>query len=226
MHQEKLWHYIQTEEPSRFQGSGPRLEYLVSRTPAVGRVLDIGIGGGQFEMAAIRAGRDIHALDQSEAVVERISRELGLGNKAKVGGVQAIPFEDEFFSCVVMSEVIEHLEDSILDRGLREVRRVLRRGGLFVGTVPARERLEDSAVYCPTCETTFHRWGHVRSFTVDTLRATLQPHFLVKDVREKLFVSWQTLNWRGKVAGAMQKVAARAGLQLSNANIVFVAERA
>lgn len=225
MQQDKLWDHIQTREASSFEGSAARLSFLVSKTPAVGNVLDIGVGGGQFEMAALSVGRDVYAVDPSEGTIRRISEELGLGDKARVGTVDAVPFPDEFFSCAVMSEVLEHLDDDVLERGLREVRRVLKKGGLFIGTVPAREVLADSSVYCPTCNSTFHRWGHVRAFSIESLKATLSPHFRVREVQEKLFLNWQQLNWRGKLVGSVQAVRALLGDTPRNANIVFVAEK-
>jgi SAM-dependent methyltransferase len=225
MDQDRLWDHFQTKETSRFDGSVPRLAFLVAQTPVTGRLLDIGIGAGQFERAALDAGRDVHAVDASEGTIRRISTDFGLGEKARIGSVQAIPFPDEFFGCVVMSEVLEHLDDTILEQGLREVRRVLKKGGLFIGTVPAREPLEESMVYCPNCDTTFHRWGHTRAFSLETMRQTLAPHFLVRDVHERLFVNWQQLNWRGKLMGGVQAATARLGGRARNASIVFRAER-
>lgn len=224
--QDRLWDHFQTKETSKFDGSTPRLSFLVAHTPANGKVLDIGIGAGQFERAARAAGRDVYAVDSSEGTIQRISKELGLGDKARVGAVQAIPFPDEFFDCAVMSEVLEHLDDTILEQGLREVRRVLKKGGVFLGTVPAREPLEESMVYCPNCDTTFHRWGHTRAFSLETMRQTLAPHFTVRDVHERLFINWQQLNWRGKLVGGVQAASARLGVPTRNASIVFRAERA
>lgn len=225
MDQERLWDHFQTKDISSFAGSSTRLAFLVAQTPVSGKVLDIGIGAGQFERAALDAGRDVYAVDSSEGAIRRISAEFGLGEKARVGSVQSIPFPDDFFGCVVMSEVLEHLDDNILERGLREVRRVLKKGGAFIGTVPAREPIEESMVYCPNCDTTFHRWGHTRTFSLETMRQTLAPHFFIRDVHERLFVNWQQLNWRGKLVGGVQAACARLGVRTRNASIVFRAER-
>ncbi|MEO8901662.1 MAG: class I SAM-dependent methyltransferase [Polyangiaceae bacterium] len=225
MEQEKLWDHIQTKDASKFEGSTARLSFLVSKTPRFGKVVDIGVGGGQFEVAALAAGRDVYAVDASDGTIRRISVELGLGDKARVGVVEAIPFADDFFDCAVMSEVLEHLDDEVLESGLREVRRVLKKGGLFVGTVPAREVLAESMVYCPTCNSTFHRWGHVRTFSVESMQATLSTHFRVREVREKLFLNWEQLNWRGKVVGGLQVARTLLGDVPRSGNIVFVAAK-
>jgi SAM-dependent methyltransferase len=47
---------------------------------------------------------------------------------------QPLPFEDASFEVVVAGEIVEHLRDP--DLFAREVQRVLRPGGRFVGSVP------------------------------------------------------------------------------------------
>ena len=45
---------------------------------------------------------------------------------------------------------------------LREVYRVFRKGGRFMGTVPNDEVLSESIIICPGCGNRFHRWGHLQ----------------------------------------------------------------
>jgi SAM-dependent methyltransferase len=70
-----------------------------------------------------------------------------------------------------MLEVLEHLLPGHAEAGLREIRRVLRPGGLLLVSTPHAERLEDHRVVCPNCGALFHSVQHVRSFTAGTLRA-------------------------------------------------------
>ena len=53
-----------------------------------------------------------------------------------LGDVEAMPFEDETFATVVCTEVIEHVPHPA--RALAEIMRVLRLGGVLIGSVPAR----------------------------------------------------------------------------------------
>ena len=53
-----------------------------------------------------------------------------------LGDVEAMPFEDETFATVVCTEVIEHVPHPA--RALAEIMRVLRPGGVLIGSVPAR----------------------------------------------------------------------------------------
>ncbi len=94
---------------------------------------------------------------------------------------------------VVMSEVLEHLEDDVLSATLAEVRRVLVECGIFIGTVPANENLRLNAVVCPCCNETFHRWGHVRTFSEASLRAALETTLRVARIDNHFFTPWDDL---------------------------------
>ncbi len=205
MDQYKIWDYFQNEGVDSFAQSQGRLEFLTRRLQPETRVLNIGVGNGALERMAARKGIDIWSLDPSDRAIERLRKELGLGEKAQVGFCQAMPFPDGLFDVVVMSEVLEHLDDEVFEATLTEVRRVLRPGGRFIGTVPARERLEDSIVVCPQCGHKFHRWGHQQSFTIYTLTAALKQHFLVDSVYEIFFIDWESVGWWRKLLGLIKK---------------------
>ena len=99
-----------------------------------------------------------------------------------------------------MSEVLEHLDDSERGEGLAEIRRVLKRGGFIVGTVPYRETLEQNVTICPHCAEVFHRWGHKKAFELADIRKELSPHFHIErvDVRTA-FVSLSRRSMLGSV---------------------------
>lgn len=50
------------------------------------------------------------------------------------GNIYALPFPDNYFDGVILSEILEHIEDDV--RGLKEVWRVLKPGGVVAITVP------------------------------------------------------------------------------------------
>ncbi len=83
----------------------------------------------------------------------------------KEGDISNMNFKSESFDTVFCLEVLEHLDDKTLNKGLREVNRILKKGGgYFIITTPYKEALEENIVLCPKCETWFHKIGHVRSF--------------------------------------------------------------
>ena len=41
---------------------------------------------------------------------------------------------------------------------------------MLIGTVPNNENLRRHYCICPKCGAMFHRWQHMRSFNIDTLK--------------------------------------------------------
>jgi ubiquinone/menaquinone biosynthesis C-methylase UbiE len=100
-------------------------------------VLGIGCGWGDFAARVGGAtGASVTAIDLSPRMVE-LAR--GRGVRAAVADAQALPFSDGAFDCVVALWMLYHLED--IDRGLREVVRVLRPGGHLAAVTDSFEHL-------------------------------------------------------------------------------------
>jgi ubiquinone/menaquinone biosynthesis C-methylase UbiE len=228
MKQEKIWDYYQGQGIHVFDGNAARLKFLMHQLPPSGqRVLNIGVGNGCLEkMIRARSKHDIHSLDPSAVAIERLQTEIGMdGDHAKVGYSQAIPFPDSTFDAVIMSEVVEHLEDSVIAETLREISRVLRPRGHYIGTVPADEKLEDSQVVCPKCGELFHRVGHVQSFSRERLSNLLQRNFQNVVVKHVYLTDWHTLNWKGRLKWLAKKGLLRAGVRGASGNLYFEAVR-
>jgi SAM-dependent methyltransferase len=117
-------------------------------------VLEVGCGEG--ELAARmqdELGVEVVALDQSARMVE-LSRERGVD--AVVGDVQELPFEDGSFDVAVAAWMLFHVPD--LDRGLRELARVLRPGGRLVAVTNYADHLHElfALAGAQRFELTFH----------------------------------------------------------------------
>lgn len=224
--QDRIWEHFQNEGAEAFQQCGGRLGFLARQIPVGSRVLDIGVGSGVFESIAIQRGLDVYGLDPSERSIEMLQTRLGLGEKAKVGYSQAIPFEDNSFDYIVVSEVLEHLTDEILAATMDEVQRVLVPGGRLLGSVPSREVLKGAQVICPCCATPFHRWGHMQSFTPQRMREMLSGNLIVERIGERPFVSFAHLNWKGKIASSLLLIANWLGVRSSEDHLWFVARKA
>ena len=101
------------------------------------RVLDLGCRSGALSR---------HFLDGNEVVgldVDRVAlaKAAELGIEPVVANVEEpLPFEDESFDAVVAGELLEHLR--FPDAVVSEARRVLRPGGVIVGSVPNAFRLQ------------------------------------------------------------------------------------
>jgi SAM-dependent methyltransferase len=174
------------------------------------------VGDGAFERFASKRGYEIHSLDPNGNTLARI-RDLTSG---VAGDIRNLPFAGEVFDAVICSEVFEHLADEALHAGLSEIIRVLKRGGLLVGTVPADERLAESEVVCPCCGAVFHRWGHVQSFSRARLQELLLPQGMTT-VERRLFVHWPSLNAKGKIAALLKKSIGLLGSEGTGYNYYF-----
>jgi SAM-dependent methyltransferase len=122
------------------EGDDPR-EFVVGAVAAANPQLVLEVGGGEGELAdRIRRdlGAEIVAIDQSEAMVE-IQRSRGID--ARVGDVQDLPFEEAEFDVAVAAWMLYHVPD--IDRGLAELARVLRPGGILVAVTNALDHLQE-----------------------------------------------------------------------------------
>src|SRR5882672_3865730 len=225
MEQSRIWDYFHNEGADSFRGARPRLLYLAGLVAPGADVLDIGVGDGTFERIASARGLRIHVIDPDAKAIERARNELGLGDRAKIGTGTALPWPDGSFDAVVVSEVLEHLDDATLRGTLVEANRVLRPHGRLIGTVPADERLDEQRVVCPDCGRRFHRWGHEQSFSPQRLQSLLVEVLDGAEVRRRWFVAWDLLNWRGRLQAAARKSLAVAGVWGSGHNLVFSAQK-
>ena len=98
----------------------------------------------------------------------------------QVGDLYYLPFAAECFDAVVLSEVVEHLED--IDAALAEARRVLRPRGRLVVSVPYRETIVEHL--CIHCNRLTPANAHLHRFDEEALAAYLQSQgFEIHTVR-------------------------------------------
>jgi 2-polyprenyl-3-methyl-5-hydroxy-6-metoxy-1,4-benzoquinol methylase len=106
------------------------------------RVLDLGCRYGALTRAYAR-GNEVIGVDVDR---EALAEAAKLGIETQWADVdEPLPFDDASFDVVVAAEVLEHLSEP---RWLvREVARVLRPNGTFVGSVPNAFRLKNRLRY-------------------------------------------------------------------------------
>jgi ubiquinone/menaquinone biosynthesis C-methylase UbiE len=93
------------------------------------RALDVGCGpGGLAAVLVERLGpANVAAVDPSEPFVEACRARLP-EIEARVAGAEALPFADDTFDTVLSQLVVNFIDDP--ERGVREMARVTRRGGI------------------------------------------------------------------------------------------------
>jgi len=112
-------------------------------------LLDMGCGAGRHAFESYRRGARVVAFDYSAAELKDVGGLFAAMTDAGEGGTTAgslactangdaldLPFPNNTFDRVIVSEVLEHIWDD--ERALREIARVLRPGGRVAATVPTR----------------------------------------------------------------------------------------
>ena len=122
------------------EGDDPRqfaFEAVAAAQPL--RVLEVGGGEGEFAVRIKNElGVEVVGIDQSEAMV---AEQRARGIDARVGDVQQLPFADGEFDVAVAAWMLYHVPD--LDRGLAELERVLKPGGMLVAVTNAVDHLRE-----------------------------------------------------------------------------------
>lgn len=123
---------------SRFSKGGyyrsPRPELAAHVPRRAQRILDVGCGGGEFGLALKRRGaREVVGIEIVERAYEFARHVL---DRAILGNLEQIelPFDDEYFDCIVCGDVLEHLVDPTA--ALQKLARVLARDGVIVMSIP------------------------------------------------------------------------------------------
>lgn len=228
MDQTKIWDHFQNNDEigDAFTNALPRYEFLAKQIKSGMTILNIGVGRGGLESILVKKGVVVNCLDPSEETIDRLRKQYDLGVRAQVGFSQNMPFKDSEFDVVIMSEVLEHLTDDVLHSTFGEVRRVLKPNGFFIGTVPANERLIDNQVVCPHCGESFHRWGHVQSFSLSLLSGALSSNnFTVQRIETRAFPSWHRGGLKNLIKSSLRYLLGRAGVPIASPSLFFKARR-
>jgi SAM-dependent methyltransferase len=131
----KRWGSSRIEpRPSYVQGLKLRL-LLDAMRDLEGDVVDVGCGAGNVARAIAESRPElrVHGVDISAGALE-LARRAAPEVDFQTAPAERLPFRDGSMSAVVMLDVLEHLEDPAA--ALREIRRVLRPGGLLHIVLP------------------------------------------------------------------------------------------
>lgn len=99
-------------------------------------ILDVGCGDGFYIYLLSQLGDfDLTGIDSDKGAIINAKKQVGKRNVSYFAGdIYKMPFKNETFTKIVLSEVLEHLPDD--KRGLLEIKRVLKKNGVICVTVP------------------------------------------------------------------------------------------
>jgi len=103
-------------------------------------VLDVGCFDGYTTYCLKQAGFNPTGIDCSPKAIEEADKNVP-NVPFTVGFAEELPFQDELFDAVIMSQVIEHLKEPVV--ALKEAMRVLKPNGLLLVTTPIGKNLLD-----------------------------------------------------------------------------------
>ena len=100
-------------------------------------VLDLGCGVGRHAVFLAGAGFAVSAMDAAAAGLDYArdwAQRENLALDLSLGRMTALPYADAGFDAIIAWNVIYHGEPTVIEAALDEIRRVLRPGGLYLGT--------------------------------------------------------------------------------------------
>lgn len=102
------------------------------------KILDIGCGSGGFLEGLIKRGFVGYGIELPSKAAERASKISGLN--LKIGQLSKADFNEDFFDCVCMWHVIEHLGDP--KKTMEIIRRILKPAGYMMLSLPNIDSLQ------------------------------------------------------------------------------------
>ncbi len=110
---------------------------LIPASCRTGRILDIGCGSFPFFLTSIDF-TEKYGLDKTATEGNRELGRRGISFfKFDIETGETLPFDDEYFDVVTMLAVFEHIEPLRLKGLLADIRRVLKKQGVYIMTTPA-----------------------------------------------------------------------------------------
>lgn len=156
------------------------------------KAIDIGAGQGRHSFEMLRLGADVIAFDQNveeltdvqtmmDAMVAEGHVPQGGRGSTQAGDALNLPYPDNFFDVVLISEVLEHVPAD--NRAISELVRVLKPGGKAGVTVPAW--LPEKICWMLSDEYHANEGGHIRIYEADELTSKLTNAGLVVDGQDR-----------------------------------------
>ena len=163
-----------------------RYRFACQRLKPGSRVLDVACGTGYGTAMLRDHGCDVVAGDLDPVEIASVRQSLGY-DRIVCLDVRHIPFVDGSFDAVVSFETIEHIVEG--RQFLEEIRRVLRPGGVFIGSTP-------------NISYTAHPWYHVKEYEPE------EYYSLVRDIFGNIECRGQYFRWRDRLLDIVNRSAA------------------
>jgi len=136
------------------------IRWKAGLTPGA-HILDLGSGVGRHALALARDGFAVTALDaapEGNAALRANAQAAGLAVETVEARMTSLPFADGTFDHVLSWNVIYHGDEDIVRSSIREITRVLKPGGTFLGTMLSARRVPVELAKAPGREVSRNTW--------------------------------------------------------------------
>ncbi len=134
--------WAMVDAPSKWARPEPEVMAHAENLAPRARILDLGAGIGRHALAMARMGFAVSALDAAPASLAAIrAASKGLQIDLHQATMTTLPFADASFDHVLSWNVIYHGDETIVAQSIAEIRRVVKPGGTFMGTMLSARRL-------------------------------------------------------------------------------------
>lgn len=119
--------------------------YLYDVKKDAKKILDVGCGNGNHVVFFAEQGFEVYGIDISKEAIEIGNAWLakkGLKADLRVGDIEKIPFEDEYFDVVISHGVLDHIPFSKAKKAMEEIKRVCVPKGYIYITLRSTEDSE------------------------------------------------------------------------------------
>lgn len=149
-----------------------------------GRCLDLGCGIGQFTKRIMEYGYEVVSADISNIALNKV-KEFN-GNIVNVDMRKELPFENDKFDIVFANLSIHYFSDGETKNLIKEIKRILKNGGLFIGSVNGIQGYENIKETAQVLDHHYYlnKGKYIRLFDVEDVKNYMNEFDIIK-VEEK-----------------------------------------
>jgi ubiquinone/menaquinone biosynthesis C-methylase UbiE len=151
-----------------------KLLFNLANQPKNKKILDVGSSFGDITKYFIK-NNEVIALDFNKHAIDFMKEKYDVKGFVKDFDGKKLPFKDNSFDVVIFGEMIEHL--FFYDETVRECSRVLKKGGLFVGSTPNAFNIRARLGFLLNRPGRTFNYDHIRFFNKNVLLSVLNKYF-------------------------------------------------